>query len=93
MNIIQKIDNYVNSKELNESDSLNDKELFVLGLILGLKSSARKTELESMQGKLKPKYNVTVDEYDTIKNSLIKKRMLSATGGIVKKNHDAIYDH
>jgi hypothetical protein len=36
---------------------------------------------------------VTVDEYDTIKNSLIKKRMLSATGGIVKKNHDAIYDH
>jgi len=93
MDIIQKIDNYVNSKELNESDLLNDKELFVLGLILGLKSTARKKELESMQGKLKPKYNVTVGEYDTIKNSLIKKRMLSATGGIVKKNYDVIYDH
>lgn len=68
------------------SNSLTDKEWFVLSLVIGMKPVARKKELE----RAVRSYNVPMDmdEYPTIVNSLISKKALGTGGRMAPQTRD-----
>ena len=68
------------------SNSLTDKEWFVLSLVIGMKPVARKRELERAISS----YDIPMDmnEYDTIINSLVSKKALGKGGRMAPQTRD-----
>jgi len=84
-NIFDKLNDILNEAKVNwvsTLQSLNDKELFVIGLILGFKPAYRKREIENNLRSLKPEYQITPEEFDMIKDRLSKKGVLTKTGSL-----------